>query len=390
MALKVIYVSWVKLTHHFAENWYIDHLITNNIEVEYWDATSFTRGEHAVQGELNADYLTLVKSYSEFEKLVQREENNNAIYVMMMLQHFRHERVFRILSRHNCKMVFIDWGAMPVNCVSEDARKLWLHRAFYGLITSPFKSFRNIFDQLAWKVYKKLRLIKPFEVVFSAGSVIIGHYQFAKKVVPINICDYDHYQRAKTINERIVKEKYVVFIDNNEVGHPDNILSGEKSVNYDSYYKSLNNFFDLVEARYGVKVVIAAHPSLNVETSGFNKRSVFKFLTAELIKDAQFALVHHSTAVSYAVLNLKPCLFIYTNDLENLDVKVTVAENVNLIAKSLDSAVYNVDQIQDSEQIIVKQANSIRYEEYKYRFLTSKESEEEMSQDIFLREIKSL
>ena len=52
MSKKVIYVSWTKLTDKYARDWYIDHLIQNGIEVEYWDVSALIRGQYNEVGEL--------------------------------------------------------------------------------------------------------------------------------------------------------------------------------------------------------------------------------------------------------------------------------------------------------------------------------------------------
>ena len=62
MSKKVIYVSWTKLTDKYARDWYINHLIQNGIEVEYWDVTTLTREQHNEVGELDVNYLRVLNS----------------------------------------------------------------------------------------------------------------------------------------------------------------------------------------------------------------------------------------------------------------------------------------------------------------------------------------
>ena len=94
-------------------------------------------------------------------------------------------------------------------------------------------------------------------------------------------------------------------------------LEKTKNVSAREYYKGLDRFFSALEKKYGTEVVIAAHPKTNTSVKSFGSRKIYRLCTAELVKDAEFVISHHSTSLSYAVLNYKPCIFIYTNEMEN-------------------------------------------------------------------------
>ena len=95
-----------------------------------------------------------------------------------------------------------------------------------------------------------------------------------------------------------------------------------------------------------------------------------------------------SLAVSYVVLNYKPVLFIYNNELMRV-WPFSVEEQQNL-ATYLNLEVYNSDLITHGKQLIFKPPSMDRYDLYKYNFLTSYESENELSSEIFWEEINKL
>jgi hypothetical protein len=383
MSKKVIYVAWIKLTDKYARDWYIDHLIQNGIEVEYWDVSALTREQHNEAAELDVNYLRVLKSYGEFEHLVQREENKGVIYVMLMDPCWKTRRPYRLLSKYNCKMVYIAWGAMPVLAVPK------LQKALSKLILHPFEFFGLLFTMMGWLVYKKLKLINQFYIVFAAGSVITKSDQFAKKVVPFNLCDYDNYMRVKESNKLLVNGKYAVFLDINLPHQSDLALSGLVAVNANNYYQSLNRFFSRLEQQYGIKIVIAAHPKTSADATVFGQREIYRLCTAELVKDADFVITHTSTALSYVALNFKPCIFIYTGEMDAL-YRTSVIKQMRAQAIYLDSPMYNIDQIADGSQVALKAPNNINYDDYRYSFLTSKESENSSGKDIFLSEINAV
>lgn len=380
MSKKVIYVSWVKLTDKYARDYFIDHLIENGVEVEFWDVVALTREQHNEVGELDVNYLRVLQSYRDLENLVKRSENIDAVYVMLMTLNWKVRLVYQLLSKYRRKMVFLRWGEVPAKTAPI------LQRAVNKLITAPFGFFQSLFDTVGLISYKKLGLIKPFHLVFTAGSVLRESEQFAKKTKQLNSPDYDHYMHLKESDDSFVDEKYAVFLDLSMPYNSDLILDGKKTINPHDYYQSLNRFFTLLEEQYGVKVIIAAHPKTNPNTTAFGDREIYRLRTAEIVKDAEFVITHHSTALNYAVLNVKPCIFIYTNEMEVLYPNSRVGV-IKLFADYLDASIYNIDKLKNPENIVMKQPNRIRYDDYKYSFLTSKATKNSTSNDIFFQEI---
>ena len=187
--------------------------------------------------------------------------------------------------------------------------------------------------------------------------------------------------------KRLVNGKYAVFLDLNLPYQSDLSLLGLQTVKPHDYYQSLNKFFGLLAQQYDVKIVIAAHPKTSTDSKVFGDLEIYRLSTAELVKDADFVITHHSTALSYAVLNTKPCVFIYTNEMGELYPNCRVA-SIKLFASYLDAPVYNIDRISEGSEVVVRAPKVIRYDDYKFRYLISKESENKLSQDIFLKEIK--
>jgi hypothetical protein len=282
-------------------------------------------------------------------------------------------------------MILLNWGAMP----AVDAIEPRWQRIIYKLFRNPANFIKTFVDLMLGYAYQKLNLVNRFDIVFTAGSALTTVDQYAKKIVPFNLCDYDHYCRVNLTNERVVKGKYAVFLDINLPYQSDLVISGLPAVNASCYFKSLNHFLDLLEDAYGVKVVIAAHPKAAYINNEYNQREIYSLLTAELVKDAEFVITHTSTALSYAVLNSKPLVFIYTDEMMSI-YKNTFMREIESSANYLNASIYNIDEITDGSQVIIKLPNQELYESYKYNYLTSQESENKISAEIFWSEINSL
>lgn len=384
MNRKLIYISFGRLTDKISRDWYIDYSVEKGAVVEYWDIVSLMREEHNEKGALNPSYLRYVKSYRELDALLQATENQDAVYVMLLSYSGRFSKPYRLLSKYNCKMVFLNWGAMPTNAPVQK----W-QRMICRFFIQPVNFVRAVSDKLLGIGYRKLNVVKRFDVVFAAGRSLTSVDQYAKKVVPFNLCDFDHYRRLKLSGERAVEEKYAVFLDINLPYQSDLVICGLPVVTAASYFQSLNQFFTLLEKTHDIKIVIASHPKASYVGDEFEQRECHRMLTGELIKDAEFVITHTSTALSYAILNLKPILFIYTDEMERI-YKNTVIREMECLALYLNVYVYNVDKITDGSQIIIQPPSRERYDSYKYNYLTSPESESTSSAEIFWQEINAI
>jgi hypothetical protein len=377
-------VSFIRLTDKVSRDWYIDYSIKKGAVVEYWDIVSLVREEHEEYGALEPDYLQVIKSYKQLETLLSLPENVGAVYVMLVSYSGRFNKPFRLLSKYNCKMVQLSWGAMP--CTSAAPR--W-QRIIYRLLMEPIRSFSTIVDYFLGVGYRKLNVVKQYEIVFVAGKVLTSVEHHGKRVVSFNYSDYDHYKQFANTTERLIQGKYAVFLDANAPYHSDAGIMGLKLLNACNYYQSLNRFFGLIEKNQDLRVVIALNPKSNYGKEKYENRESHRLRTAELVKDAEFVILHQSSALSYAVLNVKPVLFIYTREMMEI-YKTTVIREIEGLASYLNAHIYNIDKITDGRQIILQPPTQECYDSYKYNYLTSLGSERMSSAEIFWREINAV
>jgi hypothetical protein len=376
---KIIYVSFVRLTDKVMRDWYIDYLLEKGAVVEYWDVVSLLREEHSESGAKDADYLRVLHRYDELTQLLRQPENRNAWYIMLVNYGGQFTRVFRLLSKFDCRMLFIAWGAMP-------ARSAATRRRIVAMMGRPLLYSKLAFYQLKAAAWRRLRLVKPFEIVFAAGQVMLEGEQHALKVVPINLCDYDCYLRQKDCRKRQVQGRYAVFLDINLPYHTDLEICGYARIEAAGYYRSVNRFFGLLEQQYGLKVVIAAHPKGDCDAATFEGREAYRLVTADLVRHAEFVICHCSTAVSYAVLNAKPLVFIYTNGMLQA-YRDNFMKSVRCCADYLGAPLYNVDSVHEARQVVVRDPDPSRYASYKYDFLTTRQTEHSSNGEILWREL---
>lgn len=381
MTKKVIYISFMRLSKKAARDWYVDYLIAQGTDVEYWDVTSLLFGEDS-HSSMQTAYLRTPRSYKEIEALLRLPENTTARYIMLVTYEGRTTKLYRLLSQYGCRMYFIAWGALPINY--DNSWKNILIRIF----SNPAKFVQATYNRIISATYIKLGLVKPYDVVFCAGQVLVAGNHFATRVVPINLVDYDHFARVRSEEGRVVKGRYAVFLDINLPYQSDLKIVGLRAIEVKEYYSALNHFFKLLEDKYGIKVVIAAHPKAKYSNELFQGREIYQGMTPELVRDAEFVISHHSTSISYAVLNRKPIVFVYTDEMATVYER-TIVNYEHAFADYLDAKIYNIDEISQAGQIAIGDVGDERYEAYKYNYLTTHESEQTSTQEIFWREINA-
>ena len=378
---KVIYISHAHLSEKLVRDWYIGYLQSRGVTVEFWDLVPLLFGDIVEVNSIKRDFVFTPSSYGEIENHLQLHGNRDAIYVMLMNFEGRFRRIYRLMSKYNCRMFFMAWGAFPFKTAPK-----WL-KLLRGL-AHPAKLARIIFHKISAIIDIKLRLVKPFDVVFGAGYAISKAFPDAGKVVHTNLPDYDRYMAEKDKKVGTVEGDYAVFVDICLPFHPDNAIEGLAPIDPNRYFASLNHFFDILERKTGQKVVIAAHPQSDYDETTFNRRKIFKGCTEDLVRNAQMVISHHSTSTSYAVLNEKPVVFIYTNEIKQKR-KHTLFSQIKDFADYLDAEIYNVDELSNGDQVNIRPINKTCYDKYKYDFLTTRESEHTSAQDIFWREVKN-
>jgi len=185
--------------------------------------------------------------------------------------------------------------------------------------------------------------------MFVAGEKYLNYKYYLRypvgkntEILHIHSFDYDIFLKDK--DEAGQKRATAIFLDEFYPFHPDyTLLNRESPVKVDSYYRSLNVFFDLVEKGTGLSVIIAAHPRSDYQNRPdyFNGRKRIKGMTARLIKESRLVLAHSSTAVKLANLFYKPVIFMTSLDLD----RGYEGEYIREFAKSFNKNPISVDRV---------------------------------------------
>ncbi len=379
---KIIYIAFMPLTEKIHREWFVDFLRTKGHDVEYWNLSPFLNGLKGDGDLQEAKFNRRFFSFSEFETALGALSNDLTVCVMLMGYGERFVPVYRLLTKYRCRMVYLAWGYVPWRRERE-----WKEKVVSLL--SPRKFVKRAFFKLRAVVYRKLGLVEPYDIVFSSSPTIAATRFDAKKIVQINSSDYDRFVENDDVVDLKSPKPYAVFLDIFLPYQSDLTFSGVQKVDPERYYSSLNRFFDLIEHRHDVRIVIAAHPKARYAADQFNGREIVSGKTPALVKQASFAISHNSTSISFAILAHKPTIFVYTQEMFEL-YRHTVVADMEMMSEFLGASINNIDKLHDYGGIDIRPPDLDRYEAYKRQFLGGAGGGNVPARDVFYREIRGL
>jgi len=159
------------------------------------------------------------------------------------------------------------------------------------------------------------------DYLFYAGSETLNTLKLPSKnyikKISSPALDYNLHLREDN-KKRIIKKKYVVFLDSMLFHHDDqNIKFFKRDVSL-KYFEEINKFFYILEKKLNLKVIIAMHPSCNIKNYSkfFENRTCLKNQSINLVKYSELVLLHpSSTSINFPVIYNKPMLFLTTEEL---------------------------------------------------------------------------
>jgi hypothetical protein len=382
MKHKIIYLCYLPLMAKREKDFFITEAQEHGFSVEYWDLTKIFFPDMSLTGEIDRSYVRKIDDYAAFKKMLSSNEIKRCFFVIVITLDGMVIKLHRLLTKNKCFLVFFARAGLPASYANESLLKKLVNN--YRRYLTIDKMRRIYLNRLA-KIYQRTGLIKYYDLVFTAGSVEASRYGGRSNVVPLNHFDYDSYLRVKDRSNRTVNNEYCVFLDDNLVYDTDFRIINERTVEAAAYFKSLCAFFERLEKKHNLKVIIAAHPKAEYQGAEFRNREIIKGNTNELVKDCRFAIAHYSTSISFAVLYKKPIVFMYTSEMKDMFYFQTIKH----LASALDARIVNIDAFHD-EELQIGSPDYPRYDDYKYKYLTSKSTESRLSARVFIQHMTGL
>ena len=386
---KVIYVRYFPLTEAIYKDLYFEELLKNDIEVVYLDLTDLFYKKSKLSNGFEFNGIEKINSYKQLKKYLKAQDNSDTLFISIMTFEWRVFKLFRIFTKFNLNLGVFARGVFPSN--SNSANKFSIIKFLKKINVENIKAFLG--GKIAY-LAKKYGFIKPYDYIFKAGE--FGHFgiglgaeiDFHKaKKIEVNTVDYDQFL-LHSKSPPFQLNEFIVFLDQYLPYHPDSNYFNIKTVKPEPYFNEINSFFAKIELLTGKKVVIAAHPKAEKyhELNPYAGRQIFFNQSNDLVKNAFLVMTHASTAICFPICYKKKILLLLSDYLnERLPHFYYVAQSISEACGATIVKIDSEDAIDLSEKIELE-----KYNEFKYRDLTSEKTESQLSGDIFINFIKSV
>lgn len=352
--MKILFVTSSPLNKMHIIDMYVGQ-ISKCFETEIWDVSQIFHNT----GTSDFDQILAFSSLEDFQRSVEEEFKKQDLVIITNILIYNLYLIYPIFHSKGIPIVSIDKESMAFWMKDNYERKHLKEISSADRSRIKFKSIPILKHIYSYLEYRHVKF-----------DYILGAYNYfpdaCKHFYCIHSLKYDEYLKNKDRNA-VIEGKYILFMDAGLAHHPSH-LGQKNSVNKEEYLETMNNFFDRMEDKFAMPVIIASHPKSAYKETDFNGRQIILYKTPELLKYADIVLCHFSTSLIEAVLQKKKIIFLYSKDYMDSDSR-TLLENTVEYSEMLDATLVDVKK-NDNFEI---KFNELAYEKFIEKFLVCKD-----------------
>jgi len=387
MAKRIAFLSRLPALEQYSKTLGIDYLSKNGFEVFFLDVSPLIDGSKGQNLYPNQTNLTnckiiVIRRLVELETFVKdRADSTIFIDFVGALTEFNLTtgRVYKILKKYSAKFYIMANADIPsAHFIPNDSSS-----TFIGKVKKVLRNPNLLFEFFARKlivVSVKLDILyqKPYRIFGIKDSSIVDNcvkrYGLSDSVITqINSRDYDTYLEFKRgIAQKITPTETCVFLDEAHTNHPDWKLFGRTPLKEDEYISSMNHFFDCVEEKTGLAVVIAGHPksAFSEGNHPYGDRVFTLDNTVELVAKSKMVIAHSSTSINFPVMFAKPIVLVTTREFKN---RIYMMHAVEAFAKALGLNQIDVDSADEVKEFDIDIEKRCDYKSYLHTYVKNKD-----------------
>jgi hypothetical protein len=368
---NIVIIGHEPLTPRVYKIFNIYELRIAGYNVEYRDISQLLFPGIKIPDEIEDKGLKKISTLNEYILSFEIDDSKECIYIAELQNLWKNRKIFRILKKNNRFVVRLSLYSTMILPLSL-WQKIQMHRGNYCEL------FLNKVQEFAYKIYQIIHNFYPYDIEITSCS------KFGSGKLQVFTINHPDFELTKSLKDTIPTNTapYAVFLDEYFPYHPDfEFHSGIKTSEQVGalYQQKMCKFFDEIEAKYNLKIVIAAHPKSLYSERAFEHREIIKYHTCELVKYAQFVIMHGSASFDFAVVYKKPLIIASVKDFSNfLDMKQRteyLSSYFNCPLVNLDSKVYDIPD---------PNIDIVACKEFLYTYMTSKEKEGMKNIDILI------
>jgi len=326
---KIIYISGTPISRVVAKKFEINGFLSQNIEVEFWNLTKIYYSSKALDLYFGGhpDYgkndFSIEKKFISIMDVKEAltEVSSNTIFCLMdgfMQSSFW---LLRSFKRNNLHYYIGPWRAIHSYEINTKPLLFKIKDSILDgtlikkIIGSDKTNIDNlIIHRLKLFLYRSLNYYQKPEFVIGFGSV--GRSQCTSMFAVNNFISIKSRDVVWEKLPNIINQSYCVYVDESIIYSPNTGLN--EKTNRNSTTNDLNQFksnmcrvFDIVEAKLGVKVIIACSGKFKYEDESiYDMREMIYGKTNQLIQHADIVLGHASTGIYQSIVDRKPLILL--------------------------------------------------------------------------------
>ena len=385
MVSRIVYLVAWPVDEWDAERYGFETLRSSGLAVEVLDMSRLFHATeiqaHPVPDALHANWIHVVANFAELGSRIAALQGDSLFvdyFNGLSPPGWQSLKVLRLLHRCKARYFVVSAGALP----TPPRRSGWARlRSLVRKVLNP----RSLAAAAARRVValygRAAGLYGPPVAVFGGDSEVVQayvkrHALDAGRVVPIHSLDHDTYLRYRRNTPQPPRsEPTCVFLDDGITRHPDLAIGRLPGWDETSYFAVLERFFEAIESKWNLRVVVAVHPRVSYDDNprAFGGREMVKGKTIDLVAHSALVATHASTSVSFAVLFDKPLLFVRHPQLARAGIDLWL----DTMARALGCPVADLDRAGWAEALPDYRAwPRTLYKQYKYRYIASPAAEQ--------------
>jgi hypothetical protein len=402
---RIVFLVETPFTIRDEERFGIKEYISNGFIVEVYDVQKvFNKKMYNTSQDsiINADYIKYINKKTELKNLL----SVNSSDTVLILIAYQYIALINILNTIEIDYILIYTNSIP-NITWEKQNKISKKiKIIFNKIID-----RNIINKIYQTLFYRLEaLILKFilnpKYILAGGKESISFLPekliSKAKIIWVHTLDYDLYLKSNDsqkqnsfvdifgnrYNEEELKDA-IVFLDEYSPYHPDNEFQNiPYSDKPETYYPTIERFFNFLETSLNKKVVIAAHPRSEYrDKNHFKSFPIIKNRTIDLVNLSSLNLLHSSTSINFVNLLNKPMIFFYTS---SMTMKYKLYTEVFAKWHSSKAIEIGSSTYFDSIEFPTFVSDKKNYKSYKESFIKIGFSKEKFSWEIIIDEFLKL
>ncbi len=381
---KIIYLVESPFSQRDYKRFGVEVFLNNGFHVFIYDFTPFLRPQ------VDASRINEPSNYKGVIKFKRRrdaiaainKQGRDCFIISIIAYNVKTFSIFKSISRHD-----VPYAVFAVPAIPRPNRQI--HVTARKIISLTPRKFIKHMQFLFTRIPPGFLKINSATFFLASGKKTPNRptIDHKTKTIWIHTLDYDIYLEDKNSEKK--EEDIAVFLDEDYVFHSDYTSLGIPALtSAEEYFPFLCNFFDYIETKLDLEVVIAAHPRSHYEElpDYFQGRKVIRGKTAELVKKAKLVILQNSTSINFPVLYKKPMIFVTTDRIEKTMYGGYISKFASYFRKTPINISRNVSIDLEKEFYVYEEG----YAKYKQDFIKMEGTEELLFWQVISNKIKEL